>query len=275
MPGTLYVVATPIGNLEDLTLRAARVLGEVALVAAEDTRSARVLLRHIGASAKLVRSDAHAEAKHTPRVLAALADGQDVALVTDAGAPGVSDPGAALVRAAAEAGHRVSPLPGPSAVTAALAAAGVPADRFRFLGFPPRNVKERVDFFQRLASERETLVLFEAPHRVRAVLDVLKGLLGDRRVVICREMSKVYEEIWRGTLEEAHAYFAKPRGEFTIVIEGAPPVKMGEADSLAAYGHIRIMKKAGATRREAAASAAERYGVSRREAYRLWLRAPD
>ncbi|MDE2765600.1 MAG: 16S rRNA (cytidine(1402)-2'-O)-methyltransferase [Chloroflexota bacterium] len=274
MPGTLYVVATPIGNLEDLTLRAARVLGEVALVAAEDTRSARVLLRHIGASPKVVRSDAHAEAKHTPRILAALEAGQDVALVTDAGAPGVSDPGAALVRAAADAGYRVSPLPGPSAVTAALAAAGVRADRFRFLGFPPRNDKQRADFFRRAASERETLVLFEAPHRLRAALYMLKEALGDRRIVVCRELSKVYEEVWRGTLEEAHAYFAKPRGEFTIVIEGAPPVKMGEVDSLAAFGLIRMMKKDGATRREAAAVVAERHGVSRREAYRLWLRAP-
>ena len=272
MPGTLYVVATPIGNLEDLTLRAARILGEVALVAAEDTRSARVLLRHIGASPKVVRSDAHAEAKQTPRILAALEADQDVALVTDAGAPGVSDPGAALVRAAAEAGHRVSPLPGPSAVTAALAAAGAPADRFRFLGFPPRAEKARVDFYQRAASERETLVLFEAPHRLRSSLHALWQALGERRVVVCRELSKVYEEVWRGTLEEAHAYFVKPRGEFTIVVEGAPPVKIGEVDSLAALGHIKMMQRGGATRREAAAAVSERFGVSRREAYRLWLR---
>ncbi len=272
MPGTLYVVATPIGNLEDLTLRAARVLGEVALVAAEDTRSARVLLRHVGASPKVVRSDAHAEAKQTPRILAALEAGQDVALITDAGAPGVSDPGGALVRAAAEAGYRVSPLPGPSAVTAALAAAGVAADRFRFLGFPPRTDKARMDFYQRAMSEKETMVLFEAPHRLRPSLYALWQALGERRVVVCREISKVYEEVWRGTLEEAHAYFVKPRGEFTIVIEGAPPMQIGESDSLAALGLIKMMQREGATRREAAASASERYGISRREAYRLWLR---
>ena len=273
MPGTLYVVSTPIGNLEDLTLRAARVLGEVALVAAEDTRSARVLLGHIGASPKVVRSDAHAEAKQTPRVLAALESGQDVALVTDAGAPGVSDPGGALVRAVAEAGYRVSPLPGPSAVTAALAAAGVAANRFRFLGFPPRANKASVDFYQRVMSEKETMVLFEAPHRFRSLLYSLWQALGDdRRVVVCREISKVYEEVWRGTLQEAHDYFAKPRGEFTIVIEGAPPMQMGESDSLAALGLIKMMKREGATRRQAAAEAAVRFGISRREAYRLWLR---
>ena len=272
MPGTLYVVATPIGNLEDLTLRAARILGEVALVAAEDTRVARTLLRHVGASAKVVRSDAHAEAKQTPRILRTLASGADAALVTDAGAPGVSDPGAALVRAVAEAGYRVSPLPGPSAVTAALAAAGAPADRFRFLGFPPRTVKARMDFYQRAAGERETLVLFEAPHRLRPSLYALRQALGNRRVVVCRELSKMYEEVWRGTLEEAHAYFVKARGEFTIVIEGAPLVRIGPVESLAAQEHIKALKEAGASRRDAAASAAERYGVSRREAYRLWLK---
>jgi 16S rRNA (cytidine1402-2'-O)-methyltransferase len=180
MPGTLYVVATPIGNLEDITRRAARVLGEVGLVAAEDTRQTRKLLTHLGARPRLVSYNEHNAAQRTPRILRALLK-EDVALVSDAGVPVVSDPGMGLVRAAAEQGTPVVPLPGPSAVTAALAVAGMSGDAFRFLGFPPRARKARRALFASVDSERSTLVLFEAPHRVRATLEDLQATLGDRR----------------------------------------------------------------------------------------------
>ena len=269
-PGTLYVVATPIGNLEDLTFRAARVLGEVALVVAEDTRQTRKLLTHLGLHKPLLSYNQHNAPKRTPRVLAALERG-DVALVSDAGTPLVSDPGAGLVRAAAERGVPVVSLPGPSAVVTALAAAGMPADAFCFLGFPPRSRKARREMLAAYAHDPLTLVVFEAPHRVRATLADCREALGDREVVVCRELTKRYEETFRGTLSAAAAHFSEPRGEFVLVIAGGEPEPAPAPDLGAAREALARLKAAGLSRKDASAQVEEAYGLSRREAYRIWL----
>ena len=272
MAGALFVVGTPIGNLEDLTPRAARVLGEVGFVVAEDTRLAAKLMTHLGLSKRLLSYNEHNAAQRTPRILRSLLK-EDVALVTDAGAPAVSDPGAALVRAAAEQGTPVVSVPGPSAVTAALAVAGMRADSFRFLGFPPRARKARRSLFRDAGAGTDTLVLFEAPHRVRATLADLAAELGEREVVVCREMTKLYEEVFRGAAAEALAHFTEPRGEFTLVVAGAPYAVRAAADEQGAARAMARLKAEGSTRLEAMAMAIEAYGVSRRDAYRLWLEA--
>ena len=198
MPATLYVVGTPIGNLEDLSPRAARVLREVALVAAEDTRVTRRLLAHIGAHPRLVSFHEHNWRERLEQVLQALEEG-DVALVSDAGMPGVSDPGRQLVAAAAARGIRVESVPGPSAVTTALAVSGLPADAFMFLGFLPRRRRERQEKLREAAASSLTLVLFEAPHRLRATLEDISAIFGDLPIAVCRELTKLHEEVFRGT----------------------------------------------------------------------------
>ena len=218
--GTLYVVATPIGNLEDVTLRALRVLREASLIAAEDTRTTRKLLSRYDVHTPVTSfHDANA-ARKLPALLAALRDGA-VALVSDAGMPLVSDPGYQLVSAATAAGVPVVAVPGPSAVTTALVVSGLPADRFLFLGFLPRRVAERRAALQALAREQHTLVAFEAPHRLRQTLHDLLAALGDRRIAACRELTELHEEVFRGSVQEALAHFTEPRGEFTLVVEGA------------------------------------------------------
>ena len=273
MTGTLYVIATPIGNLDDLTPRAARVLGEVALIAAEDTRQTRKLLSHLKLSTRTVSYNEHNARQRTPALLDALREG-DVALVTDAGAPGVSDPGAGLVAEAARAGCSVVSVPGPSAVTAALAVAGFPADAFHFLGFLPRTTKARRAALMAASSLRATLVLFEAPHRLLATLADIADTLGDRHMAVCREMTKVHEEVFRGTAREAIAYFDSPRGEFTLVIEGAgepapgapvPAERIAEAMAAA--------RASGLSRRDAAVQVSRELGVPRRAAYATWEEA--
>ena len=270
MTGTLYVVATPIGNLEDLTPRAARVLAEVALIAAEDTRQTRKLLSHLGLSTRIVSYNEHNARQRTPALLDALREG-DVALVTDAGAPGVSDPGAGLVAEAARAGFSVVSVPGPSAVTAALAVAGFPADSFHFLGFLPRTTKARRAALVGASSLRATLVLFEAPHRLLVTLADIADTLGDRRLAACREMTKVHEEVFRGTVREAIAYFDVPRGEFTLVIEGAgepSPVAPAPAERIAEA--MAVARASGLSRRDAAVQVSRELGVPRRTAYAAW-----
>ena len=221
--GTLYLVATPIGNLEDMTLRGLRILREAPLIAAEDTRSARRLLDHFEiAGARLTSYNEHNKRARLPSLLAALDQG-DVAVVSDAGMPGISDPGHDLVVAAIAAGHTVVPIPGASAVLAAVAASGLPSRRFHYLGFLPRQGGPRRTALRDAATSGDTLVVFESPHRLLATLEDARTALGDRQIVVCRELTKLYEEIWRGTLTEAVAHFASPRGEFTLVIEGGAP----------------------------------------------------
>jgi 16S rRNA (cytidine1402-2'-O)-methyltransferase len=265
--GTLYLVATPIGNLEDLTYRAARVLGEVVLIAAEDTRTTRRLLARYQIENRVVSYNEHNAARRTAQILDALANG-DVAMVSEAGTPGISDPGYQLAVAAIAAGHEVSPLPGASAVVAAVAASGLPARRFHYLGFLPRTSARRRQALRDAAASGDTLVFFESPHRLRATLADALAALGDRRVAICRELTKLHEEIWRGTLGDAMERFAAPRGEFTIVVErGAAPAEQAAGGVEATVAELRANH---ASSREAIAEIVRRHGLPRREAYRVW-----
>lgn len=219
--GTLYVVATPIGNLEDISARALRVLGEVDLIAAEDTRTTRKLLTRHDLHVRLVSLfDANAQ-RRIPQLLAELGEGKSIALVSEAGTPLISDPGAQLVKVVADSGHTVTPIPGPTAIAALLSVAGLPADKFTFLGFLPRRAGQRRRMIEAISEQEWPTVLYESPHRIIATLEALLEVLGDRETVIGREMTKLHEEIFRGTLSEAIEHFEKPRGEFTIVVAGA------------------------------------------------------
>ena len=219
--GTLFLVATPIGNLEDLSPRALRILKAVRLIAAEDTRVTRKLLAHFGVHTPLTSYYEHNKLTKLDTILSALGEG-DVALVSDAGTPALNDPGYELVHAALETGHAVSPIPGPSAPLAALVASGLPTDAFLFLGYLPRKSSERRALLERVAGHPYTLIFLEAPHRLEEALADLQGVLGDREIAVGRELTKAHEEIWRGSLLEAEEHFQKqkPRGEFTLVIAG-------------------------------------------------------
>jgi 16S rRNA (cytidine1402-2'-O)-methyltransferase len=267
--GRLYLVATPIGNLQDITLRALDVLREVPLIAAEDTRSARRLLDHFGIRAKLTSYNEHNMRAKTPLLLDALAAG-DLAVVSDAGMPGISDPGHELVLAAVAAGHTVVPLPGASAVLVAVAASGLPSRRFHYLGFLPRQSGPRRRALVEAAACGDTLVVFESPHRVRATLDDALAALGDRRVAVCRELTKLYEEIWRGSISAALAHFAQPRGEFTLVIEGGPAQSAEDAASADVSALVATLKSEGLTAKDGVAALMKRAKLSRRDAYAAW-----
>jgi 16S rRNA (cytidine1402-2'-O)-methyltransferase len=220
MPGTLYVVATPLGNLEDVTLRALRVLKEVAVIACEDTRRTRILLSHFGIHVPVTSYFEHNKLRKGARLIETLEHGQSVALVTDAGTPGISDPGFLLVKQAREAGVPVVPVPGPSAVVTALSAAGVPADRFVFDGFLPVKPGRRVHRLEALRDLEMTVVCYESPHRILAALDAIALVFGEREIVVARELTKQFEEIVRGPAATLKARFeAGPvRGEFTLII---------------------------------------------------------
>ena len=271
--GTLYLVATPIGNLEDVTLRAIRVLREAAVVYAEDTRRTRRLLDRHSIEARPRSLHAHNEVARSDEVLAALAAGDDVALVSDAGTPLVSDPGERLVARAAEAGHRVSPVPGASAVTAALVASGLPATPFTFMGFLPRKAGERGALLASLAERPETLVFFESPKRLHETLAELETLFGERAACVARELSKVHEEVVRGTLAELTARFeAEPKGEITIVVAGAPEEA---ADPARLRGRIGKAVADGQSPRDIAAELHAETGISKRVIYALALEARE
>ena len=265
--GTLFLVATPIGNLEDITLRALRILREVPLIAAEDTRSAHILFKHHGIAARVTSYNEHNARSKTHVILDALANG-NVALISDAGMPAISDPGHDLVVAAIEAGHVVVPVPGASAVVAAVAASGLSPRRFHYLGFLPRQSGPRRRALLAAAATGDTLVVYESPHRVRATLEDALAALGDRRIAVCRELTKLYEEIWRGTLSGALAHFTEPRGEFTLVIEGGPAEASAPAET--ADGVIAELRASRAESKEAVAELMRRCGLSRRAAYAAW-----
>ena len=271
--GTLYVVATPLGHLGDLTARAAALLRAVPVVAAEDTRRSRILLQHLDARPRLLSYHAHSGSGATETILSVLASGEDVALVTDAGTPGISDPGAALVARVRAAGHAIVPLPGPSAVTTALSAAGFPADRYVFLGFVPRKGAERGRLLERAGREGWTTVYFEAPGRVRELLEDLAAACGeDRRAVVARELTKMHEELRAGTLGELLTFYAEGedavRGECTVVVEGAPETAEPEDEGRMKRAAARLIA-AGISRRETASLLAELFGVPRNTAYKL------
>jgi 16S rRNA (cytidine1402-2'-O)-methyltransferase len=219
--GTLYLVATPIGNLEDMSPRAVRLLREARLIAAEDTRETKKLLTHFNIHTPLTSYFEHNKLAKLETILTALSQG-DVALVSDAGTPAINDPGYELVKAALEAGHAVSPVPGPSAPVAALAASGLPTDAFLYLGYLPRKTSERKEFLEQVAGLPYTLVFLEAPHRLLDALADIESALGNRRIALARELTKVHEEIWRGTIAGAKEHFTanEPRGEFTLVVAG-------------------------------------------------------
>jgi len=227
MPGTLFIVATPIGNLEDVTLRALRVLREVAAIASEDTRTTRILLDKHGISTPMVSYFQHSGPGKRQALLARLQSGESLALVSESGTPGISDPGADLVAEAHEAGIPVRVVPGPSAVAAAAAASGFPVDRFLFEGFLPRKPGKRRRLLESLAREERTLVFYESPHRVEVTLEAMLAKLGDRKLVVCRELTKIYEEVRPTTVSAALAALKdKPaRGEYVLVVAGAPKVK--------------------------------------------------
>ncbi len=276
----LYVVATPIGNLEDVTLRALRVLGEVSLIAAEDTRTTRKLLSHHGIHARLLSYNEHNKSARIPRLLAALREG-DAALVSEGGTPAISDPGLDLVAAALEAGFAVTPIPGPSAVTAALAVSALPARQFTYLGFLPRRSGERRRLLASLCHDPRTVVAFESPHRLRRSLEDMRTEWSDRRVAVCRELTKAFEEVFRGRISEALERFVEPRGEFTLVIEGASPSARpepveGRAEDAVppledARRDLLRRRQGGEPAKRAVPEVARRYGLPRREVYRMWL----
>jgi 16S rRNA (cytidine1402-2'-O)-methyltransferase len=263
----LYLVATPIGNLEDVSLRALRVLGAAELVLAEDTRRTRVLLERHGVPAKPVSLHAHNEAGRVSQVLAVLDGGGDVALVSDAGTPLISDPGDRLVAAALEAGHRVVPIPGASAPLAALAASGLPAVPFSFIGFLPRRSGECDRVLESLRDRRDSLVFFESPRRIAKTLARLEEALGDRQACVARELTKLHEEFARGPLSELAEHFADgARGECTLVVAGAPePAAVLSESELDAA--IRAGMAEGRSPREISDQLAKSSGLSKRKIY--------
>lgn len=271
--GRLFVVATPIGNLEDISLRALRVLREVSLVAAEDTRTARVLLQRYGIKNRLLSYNEHNRARRIPELLARLAQG-DVALVSDAGTPAISDPGTELVAAARAAGHQVVAVPGPSAVVAALSVAGIASAAFRFVGFLPRTQGALRHLLAEQAGRPEALVAFESPRRLTATLAAVAATLPQRRLAVCRELTKLHEEVFVDTAAEALAHFtaAAPRGEVVLVIApGAAAAPLAGEQEVAE--DAAQMRRLGLTRAQATALLAARHGLSRRQAYAAWLRA--
>jgi 16S rRNA (cytidine1402-2'-O)-methyltransferase len=280
--GRLYLVATPIGNLEDITLRALRVLAEAEVIAAEDTRVTRRLLTRHGIANRIVSYHEHNAERRGPYLLRLLAEGRDVAVVSEAGMPGISDPGQRLVAAAVAQRHQIVPIPGPSAVIAALAGSGLAAREFTYLGFLPRSSRERRAILASAGSQPRALVCFESPHRLLAALADLDAVLGDRQLVVARELTKRFEEFVRGTPAEVRARFAerRPRGEVTIVV-APPPAEArrpsratGEekpGDMEAALARARSLIAAGSRKADAAREAAGEYGVARRDLYRRLL----
>jgi 16S rRNA (cytidine1402-2'-O)-methyltransferase len=275
--GTLFIVATPIGNLEDVTARALRVLGEVALIAAEDTRRTAHLLIRYAIATRMTSLHEHNEAKKTPAIVERLRGGESIALVSDAGTPTVSDPGARLIRAAIEAHIRVESIPGPSAPIAALAVSGFEDSTFAFLGFPPTRLKDRKVWFQRLSRIGGVVIFFEAPHRVQATLIQLRDLVGDCRVLVAREMTKVHEELVRGPISEVIDALPAPKGEFTVVVEIGHTTETaisnvpGDLELLHVFGEMT--NNGGMSRRASISSLSRRYGATVNEIYQAIERA--
>jgi len=266
-PGRLFVVSTPIGNLGDFSFRAVEVLRSVQLILAEDTRHSRVLLDRYEITTPTASHHEHNEARTTPKLVERLVAGEDIALITDAGTPLLSDPGQRLVQAAIEAGVSVVPVPGASAVLSALVASGLPADRFTFFGFLPRKGKERRQTLDEIASSPHTAILYEAPGRVAESLRELAERAGARSAVVARELTKQFEELRRGTLESLSAYYSDtaPRGEVVIVVAGAPAEVL---DETALHDEARALRETGMTVKDVARALTKK-GVARNVAYRI------
>jgi 16S rRNA (cytidine1402-2'-O)-methyltransferase len=270
-PGSLYIVATPIGNLEDITLRGLRVLKEVDLIAAEDTRRSRILLNHYGIVTPLTSYHEHNEKTKARQLVGRLTHGNNLALVSDAGTPVISDPGYRLVVEALRGGIRVVPIPGACALTAVLSAGGLPTDRFVFEGFLPAKRKERRERLRTLSGEGRTLTFYEAPHRLIETLNDLIEILGDREIVVAREVSKIHEEFLRGRLNEVAEQIRNReiRGELTLLVSGSQEQSEISQDQINA--EIRKLKNKGMRVKEIAEILGEKFGYSKKEIYRLAL----
>ena len=272
--GTLYLVATPIGNLADITYRAVETLRSVDLIAAEDTRHSRILLDHYGVAAPVTSYHEHNKYEKAEVLVGKLKEGLDIALITDAGTPAISDPGEVLVGICRQEGIKVTSLPGPSAVITAISLSGLPSRSFAFEGFLPADNTERKSVLERLRGEQRTIVLYEAPHRLKKTLELLLDTLGDRRICVCRELTKIHEETPLMLLSEAVAAFAEqpPRGEFVLVVEGADPEKTAEESrslwqELSLSEHLQQYLDKGLDKREAMKKMAADRGCSRRDIY--------
>ena len=268
--GTLYLVATPIGNLEDISARALRTLREVRCIAAEDTRRTAKLLNHFDIHTPLISFHEHSRKNKLANLLAELETG-DLALVSDAGTPLINDPGAELVIAAVAAGHQICPIPGPSAPLAALVASGLPAEKFLYLGYLPRRTGERQLLLHEIADLPYTLIFLETPHRLLDALGDLEQALGDRQIAVARELTKIHEEILRVTISQARTHFERqtPRGEFTLVVAGAPPqaIEIWSLDKLQAALQEQLAQ--GLSPSQVASLLATESGWPRREIYRM------
>jgi len=275
--GTLYIVGTPIGNLEDMTVRAVRILQTVDLIAAEDTRHTGKLLHHFQIKTPQISYHEHNRMIRVPELVAKLQQGLAIALVSDAGMPGISDPGYELVKACAEEGFTVVPIPGASAVIAALSASGLPSDRFIFEGFLPAKSQARRTHLESLQSESRTIVFYESPHRLRATLQDLADVLGgDRKITLARELTKLHEEFWRGTTADAIELHTKrePQGEYTIVVAGAEAVKVVLSES-ALRSELQTLLNQGLSRSDASRQLAQQTSLPRRQIYQLALSLPE
>jgi 16S rRNA (cytidine1402-2'-O)-methyltransferase len=271
MPGTLFVVATPIGNLEDITVRALRVLREVAVIAAEDTRrTAHLLARHAIATPTTSLHE-HNETQKSPAIVARLLAGDCVALVSDAGTPTVSDPGAHLIRLAANAGIRVEPIPGPSAAIAALSISGLSTEQFAFLGFPPTRSNDRETWFERLTRLDGIAIFFEAPHRIRATLEELRRFTGDIPILVTRELTKLHEQSVRGPISTVLTELKEQRGEYTVVADIGRMIDRGRCEAPSAERLVaefgEMTKIDGASKRKVIAELARRHGMSANDVY--------
>jgi len=265
----LYIIATPIGNLEDISLRALRLLGEVKLIAAEDTRTTRHLLDKYNIKAKLTSYHEHNKFAKLRYIMDCLAEG-DVALVSEAGMPGLSDTGYELIASAIKQGISVVPVPGASAVITALVASGLPADQFVYIGFLPRRKGERQRLLKSIMNEPRTIIAFEAPHRLSSSLKDALEVLGDRQIAVCRELTKVYEEIFRGNISRAIDYFSQPKGEFTIVIQGSSQNNR-EIDEHIEEELVKLYQQ-GMSARETAAQISKTSGISKNRLYQAWVK---
>lgn len=272
MPGVLYLVATPIGNLEDMTYRAVRVLREADLIACEDTRQTRKLLDHYGIDKPTISYHEHNEAERSEELAVRLRGGETIALVSDAGMPLVSDPGYRLVRAAVESGVPVVPIPGPSAALTALAASGLPTDAFHFAGFLPHKPGQRVKALEAIADEQATVIFYEAPHRIVEALDALEQVLGERPIVVARELTKLHEEFLRGTAAQIRAALAARdsiKGEITLLIGKSDEP---EPDDTPVSEAVEALVRDGTPRMDAIKQVARRRGLSKREVYAQLVR---
>ena len=272
MSYTLYIVGTPIGNLEDVSLRCLRILSDVSLIAAEDTRVTRKLLSRYDIHTPLTSFNQRNWKGKMPKLLEVLKTA-DIALVTDAGTPNISDPGHELTTGAVRDGAQLSVIPGPSALTAAVSLSMLPSDRFIFIGFLPRRTTQRQRALMELSDQRIPIVAFESPHRLLACMKDILSTLGDRPITVCRELTKVHEEVYRGTVSEALLHFSHPRGEFTLVIQGATNLRQSPNIDAAQQALLDLSQR-GMSAKDSVAQVFPLTSLSRRDLYKLWLALP-